>query len=194
MTIEKLNASKVLISLCGEDMQNFRLNIGEMSFCNERSRRILLRLLQLACKEAGVDSADKAVLMEALPLKSGCLLLVTFSDKSKKRTYKVKRIKDKFCYVFDDTENLLCAAEALYRRKCRSQKNSLWLYEDRYYAMFEYPLTDYDLRSVLKTFAKEKRLSTVDISRICEGGRLICADNALSIIGEKICIKEQSRE
>ena len=178
MTIEKLNASKVLISLCDEDLQNFRLNIGEMSFCNECSRRVLLRLLQLAGREAGVDSAGKTALIEALPLKNGCLLLVTFADKSKRKTYKAKRIKHKVVYVFDNAEDLLCAAEALYQRNIKPCQNSLFIYEDSYYVIFNYPLTDAVLRGILKSLAEERILKLVDISRVREGGKLLCADNA----------------
>ena len=85
MTIEQLDKSKVLISLCKEDMDNFSLDISDMSFCDEHSRKVLLRLLQLASRKTGVEMHKGAVLLEALPHNCGCLLLVTVMEKTKRK-------------------------------------------------------------------------------------------------------------
>ena len=189
MTIEKLSASKVLISLCTEDMENFSLSISEMGLYNERSRKILMRLLELARKETGLGFSSKSVLMEALPVKSGCLLLITFADKNKKKTYKVKDVKGNSVYVFDNAEQLLSAAERLYYSYAENCENSLWLFTDKYYLIFSSPMLRKNLRKVLETFACCLHLKPVDISRIKEGGKKLSEGNALSLIGRKMCIK-----
>ena len=186
MTIEKLNGSKILISLCREDMENFRLDIGKMGFCNDNSRKVLLRLMQLACKEAGVGFGSKTILMEALPLQSGCLILVTFADKKKRRTYKVKSIKRSTAYVFTDAENMLCAAENLYRLDAELPVHKLWLFESKYYVLFEYCPFNKEVCGVLCDYACKIPMSSVGISRIKEGGKSIGGENPLKTIGKKI--------
>lgn len=192
MTIEKLNSTKVLISLCREDMEKFRLSINKMSFCNEDSRKVLLRLTELACKEAGVTLSGKTILMEALPLQSGCLILVTFADKKKRRTYKVKSIRRRVVYIFDDAEKMLCAAEILYHRDVELPNHAMWLFADKYYAVFDYCPLQKEVCAVLRNFARPTRFVPIGISRIQEGGRLICDKNALKTIGERISIKNKS--
>ena len=55
MTIEQLDERKVLISLGCDDMKNFDLEFENMSFYSEHSKRVLLRLLRLACMKAGLS-------------------------------------------------------------------------------------------------------------------------------------------
>ena len=191
MTIEKLSSAKVLISLCADDMENFRINIDKMGFCNDDSRKVLLRLLELACKEAGVTLRGKTILMEALPLQSGCLILVTFSDKKKRRVYKVKSIKRRTVYMFDDAEKMLCAAENLYRISAEIPLHSLWSFAGRYYAVFEYCPLQKNICAVLRDYARRTRLSGVALARMQEGGTLIRSQNPLRTIGEKISINKQ---
>ena len=188
MTIEKLSTTRVLISLCREDMENFRLNISKMSFCDDSSRKVLMRLLELACREAGFTIGGKTILMEALPLQSGCLILVTFADKKKRRIYKVKSIKKRTVYVFEDAEKMLCAAETLYQSDTKLPLNNLWLFDSKYYAVFDCCPVLKNTYSVLREYASKISFSPVTISRIQEGGKLIGSNNALGIIGEKISI------
>lgn len=188
MTIEQLDCDKVLISLCNEDMQDYKLRFSDMSFCSEHSKRVLLRLLKLACAKAGVNYESKTLLMEALPHNSGCLLLVTMMEKKKRKTYKVKRIKEYPCFVFSAAEDVLSAAENSKRRGVSLSSNSLWLCGDMYYLVFDYPLVSKSLCSVLCEYSRVQRFTQAGVARIKERGKLLCENNALNIIG-KILIK-----
>lgn len=187
MTIEQLDTSKVLISLGSEDMRDYELRFNDMSFCDEHSRRVLLRLLKLACMKTGVPYSSKTVLMEALPHSSGCLLLVTLMEKSTRKTYKVKRIKEHPCYVFLSAEDLLSAVESLHQRALNLHKNSLWLCGGKYYLVFDYPVVNCLARGVLCEYSREIHSSAVALSRIRESGKLLCSDNAVEIIANKLC-------
>lgn len=186
MTIEQLDESKVLISLCNEDMQDYKLKFNDMSFCSEHSKRILLRLLRLACLKAGVNFERKTWLLEALPHNSGCLLLVTMLEKKHRKTYKVKRLREYACFVFDSAENLLAAAEVLGTRSVTLHSNSLWLVKGKYYLIFDYPVVSAQVSTFLREYCEKLWCSKVSISRIKETGKLLCAENALEIIGKKI--------
>ncbi len=182
MTIEQLDTRKVLISLCSEDMENFELKFNDMSFCDEHSRKVLLRLTQLACIKTGLEIKKGTVLMEALPHQSGCLLLVTLMEKPKRKTYKVKRFKEFPCFVFDSAEEMLSCAESLGSKDISVNRNSLWLYAGRYYLLFDYPLISPVCRGVLCEYSREIKGTAVNLSRIRESGKLLCRDNAVELI------------
>lgn len=186
MTIEQLDSTKVLISLCSEDMEDFKLKFNDMSFCSEHSKRILLRLLQLACSKAGVSFERKTVLMEALPHNSGCLLLLTMMEKNRRKTYKVKKIKEHPCFVFENAEELLSAAENLQTRGVSLRDNSLWVLDGKYYLMFNYPFVSRDVCALLREYSRRANYTFVGISRIKETGKLLCDGNALGIIAQRI--------
>ncbi|MBE6738443.1 MAG: adaptor protein MecA [Ruminococcaceae bacterium] len=191
MTIEKLSDEKILISLCKEDMESLRLNTREMGFCDESSKRSLLRLLQVACREAGMSAVSKTVLMEALPVQSGCLFLLTFTEKKERRTYRVKKTKEGPCYVFSDAEKMLSAAEISYLKKIGSCDNALWAYSSKYYLIFKSPLIKGKLRDILAQYAERIPVTALINSRINEGGKLLCAGDALHTIGKKLCNKSK---
>lgn len=186
MTIEQLDASKVLISLGSEDMKSFELDFGSMSFYSEHSKKVLLRLLRLACMKAGVSPRSKSVLMEALPHGSGCLLLVTMLEDKRPKTYKVKRVTNRVCFVFEDAEAMLSAVQELFFSREKIRSNSLWLSEGRYYLVFDYPRVHRGISEIATAFGIECRCTEVQISRIKETGRLLHEGNALEHIGRAI--------
>ncbi len=182
MTIEQLDTTKVLISLCSEDMKNFELRFNDMSFCDEHSKKVLLRLTQLACMKTGVEMKKGAVLMEALPHNSGCLLLVTLLEKKRRKTYRVKRFKEFPCFVFECADDLLSCAETLGIKDMPVHRNSLWLYGDKYYLVFDYPALNPVCRGLICEYADEVKSTAVKLSRIKESGKLLCRNNALELI------------
>lgn len=187
MTIEQLDTTKVLISLCNEDMEDYSLSFDTMSFYNDSSRRVLMRLLRLACNKTGMPFGSKTVLVEALPHQSGCLLLVTLMEKQKKRkTYRVKRIKERPCYCFDGAEELLSGIESLNHKNVSLHMNSLWLFGGKYYLIFDYPLVSRRARGVLCEYSRELSITDVRAARIRESGKLLCGFNAVEMIGRRI--------
>lgn len=182
MTIEQLDAHKVLISLCNEDMENFSLRFNALSFCDEHSRKVLTRLTQLACVKTGLQLNKSAVLMEALPHQSGCLLLLTILEKPSRKIYKVKRYKSFPCFVFFSAEELLSCAQSLGELEFSLHRNSLWLFENRYYLIFDYPVLHKASKGVLCEYSKEAESSAVSLSRIKESGKLLHKDSAMEHI------------
>lgn len=182
MTIEQLDTTKVLISLCSEDMEKFALRFNDMSFCDEHSKKVLLRLTQLACMKTGVEMKKGAVLMEALPHQSGCLLLVTLLEKKRRKTYKVKKFREFPCFGFDCIDDLLSCVEILGSKDIPVHRNSLWLYGNRYYLVFDYPALSPVCRGLICEFADEVKSTAVTLSRIRESGKLLCRNNAVELI------------
>ncbi len=186
MTIEQLDERKVLISLGSDDMKSFELEFENMSFYSEHSKRVLLRLLQLACMKAGISSRSKSVLMEALPHKSGCLLLVTMLEEKSRKTYKVKRVTSQVCFEFESAEAMLSAAQELFLSKQKLKNNSLWLSQGRYYLIFDYPWVHRGISEIAGVYGVQCKCTRIQISRIKESGKLLHEGNALEYIGRTI--------
>ncbi len=186
MTIEQLDTSKVLISLGSEDMKNFELKFENLSFYSEHSKRILLRLLKLACMKAGISAKSKSVLMEALPHRSGCLILVTMMEEKQCGSYKVKSTAPKTCFVFEGAEDLLSAAGEIFGQNLDLHGNSLWLAEDRYYLVFDSPLLKLRAQDILAEYGTRQKTTKTQLARIKERGKLLQEGNALEYIGRKI--------
>ena len=186
MTIEQLDSRKVLISLCNEDMENFSLRFNNLSFCDEHSRKVLVRLTQLACVKTGLQLNKSAVLMEALPHQSGCLLLLTVLEKSQRKVYKVKRYRFFYCFVFESAEEVLSCAETLGECGFTLNRNSLWLFENRYYLIFDYPVLHKASKGVLCEYGKEAERTAISLSRIKELGKLLYKDRAMEGIYKAI--------
>ena len=116
MTIEQIDPGKVMIVLGSNDMKDFSLEYNTLSFKDPHSRKILSRLLTLACSKTGMSIDNKKMLVEALPHKSGCLILLTLKPKTKRRVYRVKKPDRILCAVFPDVESLIGASLALNKK------------------------------------------------------------------------------
>ena len=163
-------------------MKDFSLDFNTLSLNDSHSRRILLRILQLACFKSGVEIKNKNVLMEALPFMGGCSILLTVSDKLLKKTYRVKR-KKSICYRLGDSKNFLDALELLYQQNICCNGNSAYINNDEYYLIFDYPSIPKNLKIVLSEYALECK-KNIEASRVKVNGKAICKVNAIEQIGK----------
>ncbi len=187
MTIEQIDNSKVLISLCTEDMADFSLQFGKMSFHDSHSRIILSRLLSIACTKTGLAVEDKSLLVEALPHQNGCLLLITAVPKrTKRKIYKIKKSASLPCYCFKNAENLLSAIEKLNGGNSFYCGNCAYLYKDKYFIVFDYPALSIKTKMILSEFSTVCTGSKSFIARVKEAGKLLADVNAVEQIGNRL--------
>lgn len=171
MTIEQIDSSKVMILLGCDDMKDFSLEYKTLGFKDPHSRRILSRLLKLACNKAGMSVINKRMYVEALPHKSGCLILLTLTEKNSRRVYKIKKSDKSYCCVFNDVEALIKASIAL--KKFSIPRGSVFLYNEKYYLIINtMPLSLY-LMSALEEFSDAYVCSKPACARIEENGKEI---------------------
>ncbi len=169
MTIEQIDSSKVMILLGCDDMKDFSLEYDTLGFSDPHSRRILSRLLRLACNKTGMSVSNKRMYVEALPHKSGCLILLTLTEKSKRRIYKIKKSDKSYCCIFQNAEALINASVALKRFVIPSGK--VFLLDDKYYLIIDImPLSLY-LMSELEEFSDAYVCSKPACARIAENGK-----------------------
>ncbi len=187
MKISQISPDKVLISLCNEDMKSFDLDFYDMGFSDPHSKKILKRLLSLACLSNSIPTENKKILCEALKISDGCVLLVSFCDKAQERKkYRIKRIKECPCYKFSDTDTMLSAVKTLYSTDTLYYNNSAYLYNNSYYLVFDYPVVPQKAKKILSEFAKAVKGTKPFIARLCESGKKISGGNAIANIGSHL--------
>ncbi len=183
MLIDRLEQNRILVTLCGKDMDDFSLDFNTLGFDDAHSRRILMRILQLACFKSGIEVTGKNILVEALPVDGGCYILLTVIEKYRHRTYKIKTSSGSLCYFLGGSGNFLDTVEKLYKQNVCCNKNSAYLYDNKYYLIFDYPSIPYKLRRILLEYAV-KCGGKVTAARIRENGKSLCKVNAIAQIGQ----------
>lgn len=187
MTIEQIDSTKVLISLCTEDMHDFALKYDSMSFNDEHSRKILKRLLMLACNKTGIEVHNKTMVIEALPHESGCLILITLKNrKSGRRIYKIKDKNKLLCCMFESSENFLSAISSLYKLNIHYYGNSAYFFSGKYYIIFMNASLPRRAKAILNEFAKMSICTKTFEARLSESGKLIAKADAISTVGKPL--------
>lgn len=182
MTIDKLTENRVLIVLCKQDMNNFSLDYSTMNFDDSHSRKMLMRILRLACIKEGIEINGKSVLLEAINFNEECYLLVTINSKRQKK-YRLKNNKNCLCYHLGNSGNFLDTIEQLYRQNVCCNHNSAYMYNDEYYLIFDYPSIPHKLRRVLSEYGSKGR-NCLSAARVKENGKQLCKHNAIAQIGK----------
>lgn len=181
MTVDKINHNRILITLCDEDMRDFALDYATLSLNDFHSRKILMRILNLACFKTGIEVQNKNIFVEAMPLDKGCVLLLTVSD-SRRHSYKIKGTQKSVCYCLGDSKNFLDTMERLYRQNVCCNKNSAYLYNGDYYLVFDYPSVPKKIKLILGEYGVRCG-GNIFAAKLRESGREICRINAIAQIG-----------
>lgn len=182
MTIDKLADNRVLIVLCKQDMNDFSLDYSKMKFEDSRTRRVLMRILRLACVKEGIEINGKKVFLEAINFDDECYLLATING-TKQKKYRLKSNKNSLCYHLGNSGNFLDAIEQLYRQNVCCNHNSAYMYNDEYYLIFDYPSIPQKLRRVLSEYGNKGKNSIIT-ARVKENGKQLCKQNAIAQIGK----------
>lgn len=187
MKISQLSNTKVLISLCNEDMKSFDLDFDRIGLSDPHSKKILSRLLTLACVSNSIDTKGKAILLEAIENNDGVIILVSLSEKqTKRKKYKIKRITEYPCYKFENAEILLCAIEKLCSTNVFFYNNSAYYYKDKYYLVFDYPVVSNKAKVILNEFAVKVCGTKPFVARLNESATTLSSGNAIMHIGSSL--------
>ena len=183
MTINKLSDDRVLITLCHQDMSDFLLDFRKMSFSDSHSRRVLLRIMQVACRRSGISTGGRRVNVEAMLFGEDCYLLITLA-KTGARRYRLKRSDYSVCYAADNAEGLLLTVEQLVKSGLYCPKSAVYALDGRYYMIFDSYLP-VKAQRVLSEFA-HKAGGRMTSARVREYGKPVCEHNAVGVIGQYV--------
>ena len=135
MNIEKIDTSRIIISLCAGDMEKYDITFESLNFSETHSKTVLKEIMACASEKTGVNFNNKRIMIEALKYEKGCLLLVTLS--ARKKIYRVKYYDNSYIFTFCTAENFLSCLKALYRMKRDKFFSSAYWYREEYYLVIK---------------------------------------------------------
>ena len=183
MNIEQIDTSKILISLCDRDMENYNVTYESLGMRDIRSRGFIKELLHFAEDKTGVPLSGKRLLIEAMKYEHGCLLLVTVGRPSYGRRYRIKCRSGTYTFRFDSAEDLLSCIEQLCLSCSRLPPSSVTTDSEHYWLILHSAMPDKIYMNIIREFSSFFIRSNVYAVSLLEHTRLISDGNAIHQIG-----------
>lgn len=165
MTIDRLGEGMILVTLMRDDLSRYSLDFSE-AVDKEKTRRGLTRLMYRVGEECGLDHRDKCYLIEALPGRESCLLIISVRANKTRRRYRIKRENRVDCCRFNTVDDLLVWMR---RPECGRMGYALFEASGRYYLLPEYPFTPSE-SAIMNEYGAVTRESPIAVARIREHG------------------------
>ena len=164
MTVEMIGEKTILVSLREGDMRRYALCL------DDNADRVRLGLKDLLCRVGeicGLDHRGKSYLIEALPSKGGCLLIISVHTVKRRRKFRIKRKQARELCVFFDADAMLD-----FRRSCAQGGYAVYDYDGRYILL---PGVSLDESSIarLSEYGELYPVSEAVFARIREHGKLL---------------------
>lgn len=162
MTIEMLNRGTILVSLGADDMQRFALN-----FDSDMPTDGLKNLMLHVGEVCGLDHRGKSYLIEALPSRSGCLLIVSVHRVGKRRVYRIKRACTREICVFFHADAMLD-----YLRVSQGMCGAVYRYGQQYVMLPSLSVSQEEIKR-LSEYGELYPAGTAAAARVREYGTLL---------------------
>lgn len=183
MNIEQINSSKLLISLCDRELEEYDLNYETMDLKNEKTRSIIRRVLKYAENKTGMELSTGSLVIEAMKYDHGCLLLVTLIKNKSKKRYRIKMRSDSYLFSFQNTENMLSCMEQLYAAGKTPELSALYRTNYGYCMIVRCLLPDECFLRITGEFADKCKKGKIFCAAAAEKSRIIIPHRAISRIG-----------
>lgn len=76
MKIEKITENQIRCTLTSEDLASRQLKLSELAYGSEKAKRLFREMMQQASFEFGFEAEDIPLMIEAIPMDSGCVVLL----------------------------------------------------------------------------------------------------------------------
>lgn len=198
MKFEKVNNDKIKITLSHDDLEANDIDYHSFMSDSSETRSLFLSVLDKAERDYGFSTDNYQLKVETIALENGTFILTITrsrgaSEPPKKRL-RVSRKKpnissQSLIYRFNNFEDLCSFSNSLPKYilldlKIITKTNTLYLYNNKYYLVFDRINIDYpDLKvlySSITEFATYIQFSNVFVAKMKESGKLIINNNALA--------------
>lgn len=167
MTIDMLDRKTILVNLQQEDMREYALDFQSREDA-DKVRRGLTELLIRIGEECRLDHRGKSYLIEALPARESCLLIISVRRTHRKK-YRIKRENTRTICTFDTADMLLDWMESDHANAFSYQ---LYRYHERY-ILLPFLNTPTSTLASLSEYGCLTPASSVIAARIQEYGTLL---------------------
>lgn len=76
MKIEKVNDYQIRCTLTSDDLADRQIKLSELVYGSDKTKKLFRDMMQQASVQFGFEAEDIPLMIEAIPLNSGCLVLV----------------------------------------------------------------------------------------------------------------------
>lgn len=76
MKIEKVNDYQIRCTLTSDDLADRQIKLSELVYGSDKTKKLFRDMMQQAAIQFGFEAEDIPLMIEAIPLNSGCLVLV----------------------------------------------------------------------------------------------------------------------
>lgn len=76
MKIEKVNENQIRCTLTREDLDSRQLKLSEIAYGSEKAKSLFKDVMQQASYEYGFEAEDIPLMIEAIPMSSGCIVFI----------------------------------------------------------------------------------------------------------------------
>ena len=164
MTVEMIGEKTIVVSLCEGDMRRYSLTLeGDADKIQSGLKDLLCRVGEIC----GLDHRGKSYLIEALPSKSGCLLIISVHTVKHRRKYRIKRTQARELCIFFDADAMLD-----FWRSCSQDGYTVYAYEGRY-LLLPYVSTSAETMARLSEYGELYPVSNAVFARIREHGTIL---------------------
>lgn len=164
MTVEMIDGGTILVSLGDDDMRRYSLRPDDpVEDVQTGLKAILCRVGEIC----GLDHQGKSYLVEALPSRGGCLLIISVRGVKRRRVYRIKRQKVRELCVFFHADAML-----EYWRSAQRAGYAVYLYEGRYVLLPAASVPD-SMTARLSEYGELFPVSEAVFARIREHGKLL---------------------
>ncbi len=167
MKIDRLNSGMILVTMEREDMRAYRLDF-EQDADSESVLRGLSRLILRVREECGLGRRGRSYLVEALPGRDGCLLIISVRAVKRRRIYRIKRDVTRTVCIFDDADALLDWMNAAALRG----RYTVRMYRGQYVLVPLLPLNAAE-EAQLSGYGRLVKADAVSTARILEFGEVV---------------------
>lgn len=181
MTIEKIDNSRLLISLCKYDMERLDLQEENLTLKNPYFKDTIKAILTVAMCEAGISGKGKKAYIEAMPYDEGCFIIVSFVEKEKRdKKYRVRKKKN-YIYIFTDFEDIISLCDKMLKKEEKTSGSCVFECIGKYYLYIED--CSAQCEKLIEEYGEKIEISAIDIARFNEYANIIAKNNAITKIG-----------
>lgn len=191
MILEKIDDTRLLISLSTADMKMFGITVKQLEWKNSHSRQIIMQILKTSSNEIGFDIGNRQIIIESIPQNDGCYVIVTLMhqpilrSQKRRRFFRVKDNVKPIVFSFKDSEGLMSAVARICDLAGKFVASKVLLHEGEYYLIVHIDnFISAKLQSILSEYGNFIGKDSVVCARISEVGKVIAQDNAIEQIGQ----------
>lgn len=202
MKFEKVNDNKIKITINYADLAANNIDYNSFMSGSAKTRSLFLSVLDKAERDYGFSTDNYSLRVETVALEDGDFILtITRSPATEVTTTPKKKVKvsrksqvissESLIYKFNNFEDLCNFVHFIYTNtkidpSKAAKNNSLFLYKDTYYLVFERINAKFPhlkvLYSTITEFGTYVKFSDALVAKMNESGKVIANKNAINVI------------